>query len=55
MPLGLLKYGRGSDYPFERQPDLPGPRELKSISVNGDPVDITAFQNGQIARFSLPM
>ncbi|MDP2534409.1 RodZ domain-containing protein [Alteromonas stellipolaris] len=25
------------------------------ISVNGDPVDITAFQNGQIARFSLPM
>ena len=29
MPLGLLKYGRGSDYPFERQPDLPGPRELK--------------------------
>ena len=25
------------------------------ISVNVDPVDITAFQNGQIARFSLPM
>jgi len=25
------------------------------ISVNGDPVDIPAFQNGQIARFSLPM
>ena len=30
MPLGLLKYGRGSDYPFERKPDLPGPRDLKS-------------------------
>ena len=30
MPFGLLKYGRGDDYPYEKTPDLPGPRDLKA-------------------------
>ena len=29
MPFALLKYGLGDDYPYEREPDLPSPTELK--------------------------
>ena len=29
MPLGLLKYGLSQDFPFEKDPDLPLPTELK--------------------------
>ncbi|MGD2007316.1 MAG: FAD-dependent oxidoreductase [Cellvibrionales bacterium] len=29
MPLGLLKYGLGDDYPFEDHADLPGPTALR--------------------------
>ena len=29
MPFALLKYGLGNDYPYEREPDLPNPAELK--------------------------
>ncbi|MDA7582094.1 FAD-dependent oxidoreductase [Luminiphilus sp.] len=30
MPLGLLKYGINSDYPFDKEADLPPPADLKS-------------------------
>ena len=29
MPLGLLKYGLGDDFPFEDHADLPGPTALR--------------------------
>jgi sarcosine oxidase subunit beta len=29
MPLGLLKYGLSQDIPFEKDPDLPLPTDLK--------------------------
>ncbi|MEL0316141.1 MAG: FAD-dependent oxidoreductase, partial [Halieaceae bacterium] len=29
MPFALLKYGLSDDYPYEREPDLPAPRDLK--------------------------
>ncbi|MDG1034542.1 MAG: FAD-dependent oxidoreductase [Luminiphilus sp.] len=30
MPLGLLKYGINSDYPFDKEADLPPPTDLKA-------------------------
>ena len=30
MPLGLLKYGINSDYPFDKEADLPPPADLKA-------------------------
>lgn len=30
MPLGLLKYGINSDYPFDKEVDLPPPADLKA-------------------------
>ena len=30
MPFALLKYGLSDDYPYEREPDIPAPRDLKS-------------------------
>lgn len=30
MPLGLLKYGINSDYPFDKEADLPSPADLKA-------------------------
>ena len=30
MPLGLLKYGINSDYPFDKEADLPPPSDLKA-------------------------
>jgi sarcosine oxidase subunit beta len=30
MPFALLKYGLNSDYPFEKDPDLPAPTALKN-------------------------
>ena len=29
MPLGLLKYGLSKDFPFEKEADLPAPKDLK--------------------------
>jgi len=30
VPFALLKYGLSDDYPYEREPDIPAPRDLKS-------------------------
>ena len=30
MPLGLLKYGINSDYPFDKAADLPPPSDLQT-------------------------
>lgn len=30
MPFALLKFGLNDDYPYEREPDIPAPRDLKS-------------------------